>query len=90
MPASRWSRGWPGCGRGVSWSTGCATSPPPSDHLHLALLIAIGLSAWACAFVAPTDIVAVKAFMLGLMRLDIQPLPTDPLLLLHLTLVALL
>ena len=28
--------------------------------------------------------------MLGLMRLDIQPLPADPLLLVHLTLVALL
>jgi nitrate reductase gamma subunit len=28
--------------------------------------------------------------MLGLMRLDIQPLPADPLLLLHLALVALL
>jgi nitrate reductase gamma subunit len=28
--------------------------------------------------------------MLGLMRFDIQPLPADPLLLLHLTLVALL
>ena len=62
----------------------------PSDHLHLALLIAIGLSGLTMRFVAPTDIVAVKTFMLGLMRLDIQPLPTDPLLLLHLTLVALL
>ena len=62
----------------------------PSDHLHLALLIAIGLSGLTMRFVNPTDIVAVKAFMLGLMRLDIQPLPTDPLLLLHLTLVALL
>lgn len=62
----------------------------PSDHLHLALLVAIGLSGLAMRFVAHTDIVAVKAFMLGLMRLDIQPLPADPLLLLHLTLVALL
>jgi len=62
----------------------------PSDHLHLALLIAIGLSGLGMRFVIPTDIVAVKAFMLGLMRLDIQPLPADPLLLLHLTLVALL
>ena len=62
----------------------------PSDHLHLALLIAIGLSGLTMRFVSPTDIVAVKAFMLGLMRFDIQPLPTDPLLLLHLTLVALL
>ncbi|MBK9682585.1 MAG: respiratory nitrate reductase subunit gamma [Betaproteobacteria bacterium] len=62
----------------------------PSDHLHLALLIAIGLSGLSMRFVKPTDIVAVKTFMLGLMRLDIQPLPTDPLLLLHLALVALL
>ncbi|MDP2004729.1 MAG: respiratory nitrate reductase subunit gamma [Rubrivivax sp.] len=62
----------------------------PSDHLHLALLIAIGLSGLGMRFVSHTDIVAVKAFMLGLMRFDIQPLPADPLLLLHLTLVALL
>jgi nitrate reductase gamma subunit len=62
----------------------------PSDHLHLALLLAIGLSGLSMRFVAPTDIVAVKAFMLGLMRLDVQPLPTDPLLLIHLALVALL
>ena len=62
----------------------------PSDHLHLALLLAIGLSGLGMRFVSPTDIVAVKAFMLGLMRLDIQPLPADPLLLLHLTLVAVL
>jgi nitrate reductase gamma subunit len=62
----------------------------PSDHLHLALLLAIGLSGLTMRFVAPTDIVALKAFMLGLMRLDIQPLPADPLLLIHLSLVALL
>lgn len=62
----------------------------PSDHLHLALLLAIGLSGLGMRFVAHTDIIAVKAFMLGLMRFDIQPLPAQPLLLLHLTLVALL
>ncbi len=62
----------------------------PSDHLHLALLLAIGLSGLGMRFVAHTDIVAVKAFMLGLMRLQVLPLPTDPLLLLHLSLVALL
>ncbi len=62
----------------------------PSDHLHLALLLAIALSGLAMRFVAPTDIVAVKAYMLGLMRLSIEPLPADPLLLLHLGLVALL
>jgi nitrate reductase gamma subunit len=62
----------------------------PSDHLHLALLLAISLSGLGMRFVAPTDIVALKAFMLGLMRFDLQPLPADPLLLLHLGLVALL
>lgn len=62
----------------------------PSDHLHLALLIAIGLTGLAMRFVAHTDIVAVKAFMLGLMAFDIRPLPADPLLLVHLSLVALL
>jgi nitrate reductase gamma subunit len=62
----------------------------PSDHLHLALLLAIALSGLSMRFVAHTDIVAVKAFMLGLLRFSIQPLPADPLLLLHLALVALL
>jgi nitrate reductase gamma subunit len=62
----------------------------PSDHLHLALLLAIAGSGLLMRFVAHTDIVALKAFMLGLMRFDWQPLPSDPLLLLHLTLVALL
>ena len=62
----------------------------PSDHLHLALLIAIGASGLTMRFVAHTDIVAVKAFMLGLMRFEVLPLPADPLLLLHLALVAVL
>ncbi|MBK6862762.1 MAG: respiratory nitrate reductase subunit gamma [Ideonella sp.] len=60
----------------------------PSDHLMLALLLAIGLTGLGMRFVAPTDIVAVKAFMLGLMRLTVQPLPADPALLIHLALVA--
>ena len=62
----------------------------PSDHLMLVLLLAIGLSGLAMRFVAHTDIVALKAFVLGLMRFDWQPLPSDPLLLVHLALVALL
>ncbi len=60
----------------------------PSDHLMLLLLILIGMSGLAMKFVAHTDIVAVKAFFLGLMRFDIQPLPSDPILLVHLGLVA--
>ena len=62
----------------------------PSDHLHLALLLAIGLTGLAMRFVRHTDIVAVKTYMLGLMRFEIQPLPADPVLLVHLALVALL
>lgn len=62
----------------------------PSDHLHLALLLAIAGSGLLMRFVAHTDIVALKAFVLGLMRFDWQPLPADPLLLLHLSLVMLL
>lgn len=60
----------------------------PSDHLMLALLVAIGVTGVSMKFFAHTDIVAVKAFFLGLMRFSIQPLPTEPALLIHLALVA--
>jgi nitrate reductase gamma subunit len=57
----------------------------PSDHLHAGAAAGmIGFSGLMMRFVAHTDIVAVKAFMLGLMRFDIQPLPADPVLLVHL------
>jgi nitrate reductase gamma subunit len=62
----------------------------PSDHLMLVLLLAIGVTGLGMRFVSHTDIVAVKAFMLGLLRFDWQPLPSDPVLLVHLALVALL
>jgi len=62
----------------------------PSDHLMLALLLAIGVTGLGMRFVAHTDIVAVKMFVLGLMRLDWQSLPVDPVLLVHLALVAVL
>jgi nitrate reductase gamma subunit len=61
-----------------------------SDHLMLALLIAIGLSGLSIKYLAHTDIVALKAYMLGLMRFDLQPLPTDGFVLLHLSLVIIL
>ena len=60
----------------------------PSDHLMLVLLLAIGLSGMGMKFVAKTDIVAVKIFFQGWMRFQINDLPTDPLLLIHLGLVA--
>ena len=60
----------------------------PSDHLMLALLVAIAASGLAMKYLAHTDIVALKAFFLGLMAFDWQQLPADPVLLFHLALVA--
>jgi len=62
----------------------------PSDHLMLALLVAITLSGLAMKFVAHTDIVGLKSFFLGLMTFDWKELPADPVLLVHLALVAVL
>jgi len=62
----------------------------PSDHLMLLLLIGIAASGLMMKYVERTDIIAVKAFVLGLLRFDWQPLPTDPVLLVHLGLVLLL
>ena len=62
----------------------------PSDHLMLALLVAIAASGLAMKYLVHTDIVALKAFFLGLMLFSWQELPADPVLLLHLALVAIL
>ena len=61
-----------------------------SDHLMLLLLVAIAGSGLYMKYLAHTDIVALKAFVLGLIYFDWQPLPGDPPLLIHLGLVALL
>ena len=60
----------------------------PSDHLILALLILIGLSGLMMTFVVHVDVISVKLFFRGLMTFDFSPLPADPLLLVHLALVA--
>lgn len=62
----------------------------PSDYLMLVLILGIGITGMLMTFVVHTDIVALKQFFLGLMYLDIQPLPQDPILLAHLAMVALL
>lgn len=62
----------------------------PSDHLWLVLLLGIGITGTAMTFVMHTDIVAVKAFFLGLMTFDVQALPAHAGLYIHLSLVALL
>lgn len=62
----------------------------PSDHLMLALLLGIAVTGLLMKFLIHTDIVAVKTFFLGLMVFEINPLPADPGLYLHLGMVALL
>ena len=62
----------------------------PSDHLMLALLVAIAASGLAMKYLAHTDIIALKAFFLGLLVFSWQELPADPALLIHLALVAIL
>ncbi|SPJ17877.1 DsrM [Burkholderiales bacterium] len=59
----------------------------PSDHLMLALLLLIAASGLTMKFVVHTDIVAVKTFFLGLLHFELQPLPADPALYVHLGLV---
>ena len=62
----------------------------PSDHLMLLLLVAISGTGMLMTFVSKVDIVSLKAFFLGLMYFDWQPLPTDILIIVHITLVAML
>jgi nitrate reductase gamma subunit len=62
----------------------------PSDHLMLVLLLAIALTGLGMRFVIHTDIIGVKIFIQGLMALAPQSLPADPVLWVHLGLVALL
>jgi nitrate reductase gamma subunit len=67
----------------------------PSDHLMLALFLAIGVSGLVMRFVVHGDVIAVKGFMLGLMHFawlhsDVQALPSSIGLYVHLSLVALL
>jgi len=62
----------------------------PSDHLMLLLLIAIAATGLMMKYVVHTDIISLKAFVLGLIYFDWQPLPANPILLIHLGLVLLL
>ncbi|RMG36394.1 MAG: nitrate reductase [Gammaproteobacteria bacterium] len=65
----------------------------PSDYLMLLLLLGIGISGALTTFVAHTDVVAVKSFFRHLMTFNfgtMPNLPSDPLMVIHLGLVALL
>lgn len=62
----------------------------PSDHLMLALLIGIAATGLLMKFISHTDVIGVKNFFIGLMHFNVQPLPADGVLYLHLFMVALL
>ncbi len=62
----------------------------PSDHLMLMLLIGIAASGLVMKYLVHTDIVSLKAFALGLIYFNWQPLPADPVLIIHLSLVLIL
>ena len=62
----------------------------PSDYLMLLLIIGIAVSGLMMTFVAHTDIVQLKGFIMGLFLFDWQNLPGDTVLLVHLTLVLIL
>jgi nitrate reductase gamma subunit len=59
----------------------------PSDYLMLLLIMGIAGTGLAIAYVAHTDIIQLKAFIMGLFLLDWQNLPSDIVLLAHLTMV---
>ena len=60
----------------------------PSDHLMLVLLICITSTGMAMSFYLGVDVISVKSFFIGLMTLDIQNIPADPILVSHLIMVA--
>ena len=62
----------------------------PSDYAMLILIFAIAGSGMMMSFVSHTDIMQLKEFVLGLAYLQWQHLPSDGLLLTHLSLVILL
>lgn len=64
----------------------------PSDFLMLVLLLVIGLSGATMTFVSHVDITAVNSFFVSLRTFNFSgwALPADPLVLIHLTSVALL
>jgi nitrate reductase gamma subunit len=58
-----------------------------SDYLMLILILGIAASGLMMAYVEHTDIVQLKGFIMGLFLFDWQNLPTDTVLLVHLTMV---
>jgi [DsrC]-trisulfide reductase subunit M len=61
-----------------------------SDYVAILLLLAIGATGMGMKFLHPVDLLAVKAFILGLVTLNPAPVPEDALFLTHFGLVLLL
>jgi nitrate reductase gamma subunit len=59
----------------------------PSDYLMVLLIIGIGTTGALMTFVTHTDIITLKTYLLGLMVFDIRTMPTDIILVIHLSLV---
>ena len=59
----------------------------PSDYLMLILIMGIAGTGLSIAYLQHTDIVQLKAFIMGLFLFDWQELPSDLVLLAHLTMV---
>jgi len=59
----------------------------PSDYLMLLLIMAIGGTGLFMHYVSHTNIIELKAFIMGLFFFDWKNLPSDTILLVHLTLV---
>ena len=62
----------------------------PSDHLMLALFMTIAGSGLIMSFIDHTDVISVKGYMLGLMSFNLQTLPSNLVLYVHLFMVAVL
>lgn len=62
----------------------------PSDYAMLILIMGIALTGTLMTFVSHTDITMLKHFAVGLVTFDWQPLPTDTLLITHLSLILIL
>lgn len=58
-----------------------------SDYLMLILIMGIAVTGLSIVYVAHTDVVQLKAFIMGLFFFDWQDLPNDTILLAHLTMV---
>ena len=60
----------------------------PSDYLMLVLIICITSTGIAMSFYLGADVISVKSFFIGLMTFNMQNIPSDPILISHLIMVA--